>query len=122
MNRPCACWTASTGHLLTEPTSPSAARWFFGAAVPVVFDLSDHAGQLIDEVYHGTWFNESRRIESVKAHAALGGRLVHGCQSGANLSGGAVAPYGASIEAFRAELGTMREEWITAVRACRPAA
>jgi hypothetical protein len=106
-----------TGHIANI-----APTWFFGAAVPVVFDLDEQAGQLIDEVYHGAWFNESRRVESVKAHAALGGRLVHGCQSGGNMSGGAVAPYGANIEAFRAELGTMRDEWISAVRACKPAA
>lgn len=96
--------------------------WFFGAAVPVVFDLSEQAGQRIDEVYHGTWFNESRRVESVKAHAALGGRLVHGCQSGGNMSGGVVAPYGTDIDRFRAELGAMRDEWIETVRACKPAA
>jgi hypothetical protein len=52
--------------------------WFFPAATGVVFDLDEEKGQMLDEVYHGTWFNESRRIESIKAHAALGGRLVHG--------------------------------------------
>jgi hypothetical protein len=67
-------------------------------------------------VYHGTWFNESRRIESVKAHTALGGRLVHGCQSQPNLSGGAVAPYGTDISTFRDELAAMREDWISAIR------
>jgi hypothetical protein len=90
--------------------------WFFGVAVPLVFGLDERAGQVIDEAYHGTWFNESRRVESVKAHAALGGRLVHGCQSYGNLSGGVVAPYGTDISAFRAELGAMRAEWVSAVR------
>ena len=94
--------------------------WFFGIAVPLVFGLTDEAGQAIDEAYHGTWFNESRRIEAVKAHAALGGRLVHGCQSAGNLSGGVVAPYGTDITRFRDELGAMREDWISAVR--KPAA
>jgi hypothetical protein len=107
----------TSGHIAN--ISPS---WFFGAALPVVFDLTDEDGQLIDEAYHGTWFNETRRIESVKAHAALGGRLVHGCQSSPNLSGGAVAPYGTDITRFRAELGAMRAEWTEAVRACKPAA
>jgi hypothetical protein len=101
----------TNGHI-----SNIAPTWFFGAAIPVVFDLDEQAGQLIDEVYHGTWFNESRRTESVKAHAALGGRLVHGCQSAANLSGGAVAPYGTDISAFRDELAEMRSEWISAIR------
>jgi hypothetical protein len=90
--------------------------WFFGAAIPVVFDLDDRAGQILDEAYHGTWFNEPRRIESVKAHAALGGRLVHGCQSNPNLSGGVVAPYGTDITAFRDELTAMRADWTSAIR------
>jgi hypothetical protein len=65
------------------------ARDTIGAAAPSV-----KAGiwRCAQEVYHSTWFNESRRIESVKAHAALGGRLVHGCQSVPNQSGGACVP------------------------------
>jgi hypothetical protein len=63
-------------------------RWFFPAATSVVFDLDDRTGGMLDEVYHGTWFTEHRRIESIKAHVALGGRLVHGCQSVPNQSGG----------------------------------
>lgn len=90
--------------------------WFFPAATGVVFDLDDEKGGMLDEVYHGTWFNESRRIESIKAHAALGGRLVHGCQSVPNQSGGAVVPYGASIERFRKDLEAFRGEWLAAVR------
>lgn len=92
--------------------------WFFPAATSVVFDLDDDAGAMLDEVYHSTWFNESRRIESVKAHAALGG-LVHGCQSVPNQSGGACVPYGASIEHFRDDLRQFRPQWLTAVYACR---
>lgn len=102
----------TSGHI--SNISPS---WFFGAAVPIVFDLDETKGEIIDGAYHGTWFNEPRRIESVKAHAALGGRLVHGCQSGANLSGGVVAPYGTDIAAFRDELAAMRPEWLQATRA-----
>jgi hypothetical protein len=101
----------TNGHI-----SNISPTWFFGAAIPLVFDLDEQAGQLIDETYHGTWFNEPRRIESVKAHAALGGRLVHGCQSAPNQSGGVVAPYGTDISAFRDELATMRADWISAVR------
>lgn len=95
--------------------------WFFPAATSVVFDLDDRRGQMLDEVYHSTWFNESRRIESAKAHAALGGRLVHGCQSVPNQSGGACVPYGASIARFRDDLAQFREQWLSAVYACRPA-
>jgi hypothetical protein len=93
--------------------------WFFPAATGVVFDLDDKVGGALDEVYHSTWFNESRRLESVLAHAALGGRLVHGCQSVPNQSGGALVPYGGSIERFRADLGSFRDEWLAAVQALR---
>jgi hypothetical protein len=91
---------------------------FFPAATGIVFDLEE-AGQMLDEVYHGTWFNEARRVESIKAHAALGGRLVHGCQSVPNQSGGAVVPYGASIDRFRQDLDAFRGEWLAAVRSCK---
>jgi len=90
--------------------------WFFGAVVPVVFDVDDETAQALDEAYHGAWFDERRRIESVKAHAALGGRLVHGCQSVPNQSGGAVAPYGADVEVFRRELAAMRPGLLDAIR------
>lgn len=93
--------------------------WFFPAATGVVFDLDDEAGGALDEVYHSTWFNEARRLESVLAHAALGGRLVHGCQSVPNQSGGALVPYGGSIERFRADLASFRDEWLAAVQALR---
>ncbi|MEX2985566.1 hypothetical protein [Streptomyces sp. C36] len=92
--------------------------WFFPAATSVVFDLDEETGGMLDEVYHSTWFNESRRVESIKAHAALGGRLVHGCQSVPDQSGGACLPYGASIDRFREDLRAFRSEWLTAVYAC----
>jgi hypothetical protein len=93
--------------------------WFFPSATGVVFDLGEAEGQMLDEVYHGGWFNEQRRIESVKAHTALGGRLVHGCQSVPNQSGGVVAAYGTSMTAFAGELAAMKTEWIEQVESCR---
>lgn len=93
--------------------------WFFPAATSVVFDLDDEQGGMLDEVYHSTWFNESRRIESIKAHTALGGRLVHGCQSVPDQAGGACVPYGASIARFREDLRQFRPQWLSAVYACR---
>lgn len=74
---------------------------------------------MLDEVYHGGWFNEHRRIESIKAHAALGGRLVHGCQSVPDQSGGVVAPYGASMANFRDDLAAFKAGWIEQVYAHR---
>ncbi|MFC0601199.1 hypothetical protein [Streptomyces palmae] len=93
--------------------------WFFPAATSIVFDLDDETGGMLDEVYHGGWFNEHRRIESIKAHAALGGRLVHGCQSVPDQSGGVVAPYGASMAAFRDDLAAFKAGWIERVYAHR---
>jgi hypothetical protein len=92
--------------------------WFFPAATSV-FDLDDETGGMLDEVYHGGWFNEHRRIESIKAHAALGGRLVHGCQSVPDQSGGVVAPYGASMANFRDDLSQFKAGWIEQVYARR---
>ncbi|MFH8729212.1 hypothetical protein [Streptomyces termitum] len=95
--------------------------WFFPAATSVVFGLTNSAGAMLDEVYHGGWFNEHRRLESIKAHAALGGRLVHGCQSVPDQSGGVVAPYGASMPAFRDNLDALKSEWLTKVYSYRVA-
>ncbi|MFI1869432.1 hypothetical protein [Streptomyces jumonjinensis] len=95
--------------------------WFFPAATSVVFDLDEKTGGLLDEVYHGGWFNEHRRIESIKAHAALGGRLVHGCQSVPDQTGGVIAPYGASMAAFRDDLAAFKAGWIARVYAHRVA-
>lgn len=86
--------------------------WFAPAMAAAVFDFDEEMAALLDEAFHGTWFNESRRVESVKAHAALGGRLVHGCQGSANQSGGACVPYGASVDRFRDELAAFRDEWL----------
>ncbi|MFE7457927.1 hypothetical protein [Streptomyces sp. NPDC057554] len=93
--------------------------WFFPAATSVVFGLDDRTGAELDEVYHGGWFNEHRRIESIKAHAALGGRLVHGCQSVPDQSGGVVAAYGTSMAGFRRDLEAFKGDWIDQVYAQR---
>jgi hypothetical protein len=91
--------------------------WFFPAAVRVVYGLSKDEGERLDDLYHGAFFNEYRRRESVLAHAALGGRLVHGCQSNPDMTGGCVVPYGASLDTFRfrAELAAFKHQWIDAV-------
>ncbi|MFD7103987.1 hypothetical protein [Streptomyces celluloflavus] len=96
--------------------------WFFPAATSVVFGLDDEVAVMLDEVYHGAWFNEHRRIESIKAHAALGGRLVHGCQSVPDQSGGVVAPYGASMSIFRDDLTAFKSGWLAQVYSHRVAA
>lgn len=104
---------------LTGEISNIGPAWFFNSTTRAVFDLTDEQGDLLDEVYHGGWFNEARRLELVRAHTALGGRLVHGCQSVPSQTGGAVVPYGAPLQMFREELAKMKGTWIAAVEACR---
>jgi hypothetical protein len=91
--------------------------WFFADAARVVYDLDEPTVELLDEVFHGGLYNEYRRLESIKAHTALGGRLVHGCQSVPERRGGVVAPYGTPMDRFREELNGFRDEWISAVKA-----
>jgi hypothetical protein len=93
--------------------------WFFADVAQVVFGLDDSDCTRLDDLYHGGFFNEPRRVESVRAHAALGGRLVHGCQSGPDLSGGVVAAYGTDIARFNAALGAFKHKWRAAIRAQR---
>ncbi|MEV6973265.1 hypothetical protein [Kitasatospora sp. NPDC093806] len=93
--------------------------WFFPSATGVVFDLSETEGRMLDEVYHGGWFNEHRRVEGILAHAALGGRLVHGCQSVPDQSGGVVAAYGTSMANFGRELAEFKKEWVEMVDSYR---
>jgi hypothetical protein len=90
---------------------------FFPATARVVFDLDEAQGERIDDLYHGGFFNEYRRRDAVRAHAALGGRLVHACQSSPNMSGGAVLPYGADLERFRSDLQAFKAEWIDSILA-----
>jgi hypothetical protein len=76
-------WSLAEAALVESNGSISnvGPAWFFAVCAEKVFDLAAVDAERIDELYHGTFFNEARRMESVKAHAALGGRLVHGCQS-----------------------------------------
>ncbi|NLU70633.1 hypothetical protein [Streptomyces sp. HNM0574] len=63
----------------------------------------------------------TKDAESIKAHAALGGRLVHGCQSVPDQAGGVVAPYGTAMPTFRDELAALKGDWLDQVYAHRPA-
>ncbi|MGI5204067.1 hypothetical protein ACQEU6_21115 [Spirillospora sp. CA-108201] len=92
--------------------------WMAPIAVKAVYGLNQGEAELVDELYHGAWFDESRRVEAVKANAALGGRLVHGCQSQADMRGGAVVPFGVDLTEFRRELAHFGDDWITRVEAC----
>lgn len=100
---------------LNGELSVVSPAWFFPVCSKKVFGLDEPAAAMIDELYHGTFFNEKRRVESVLAHAALGGRLVHGCQSVPDMAGGCVVAYGTDIDAFYANLRGLKQEWIEAV-------
>lgn len=89
--------------------------WFFGDIARVVFELDEAESRALDELYHGGFFNETRRVESVKAHAALGGRLVHGCQSAPDQSGGVVVAYGTNVDGFAAQLTELKARWRAAI-------
>lgn len=102
---------------LTGEITNIGPAWFFADAARVVFDLDEAECMALDELYHGGFFNETRRVESIKAHAALGGRLVHGCQSSPNMSGGVVAPYGLDVARFSAELNAFKDTWRAAIHA-----
>ncbi len=91
--------------------------WFFPVVTGVVYQFTEAEGQALDELYHGAWFNEYRRIECVLAHAALGGRLVHGCQAQVDMKGGCVLPYGADLNRFRQELDGLSPDWMSRVEA-----
>lgn len=90
--------------------------WFFPVLCEKVFGLTHDEAEFVDDLYHGSFHNEERRILSVRAHAALGGRLVHGCQSAPCMAGGAIVPYGADIDAFMRELGSFKNEWMDTIR------
>ncbi|MFD0903586.1 hypothetical protein [Actinomadura sediminis] len=92
--------------------------WMFPIACKVIYDLDDDEARLVDELYHGTWFDEARRVEAAKANAALGGRLVHGCQSQADMRGGCIVPFGVDLTEFRRELRRFGDDWIERVEAC----
>lgn len=96
---------------LTGEITNVGPAWFFADVAQVVFDLDDDECARLDDLYHGGFFNEPRRVESIRAHAALGGRLVHACQSAPDMSGGVVAPYGCDIARFYRELASFKAGW-----------
>lgn len=98
------------GHL-----SNVGPAWFFGQMAKSVFDLSFEQTVVVDELYHGTFFNEERRVESIKAHASLGGRLVHGCSGSPNQAGGCVVEYGTDVESFHSHLRVLKAEWLAEI-------
>lgn len=106
---------------LTGEITNAGPAWMFAPLATLVYGLDEEKSEHIDELYHSAWFNEPRRQELTLAHAAIGGRLVHGCQSGTqvNQTGGCVAPYGADIAGFRAALGPVRDALVDKIERMR---
>lgn len=101
---------------LSGHASNVGPAWFFPIASQKVFNLSDEESMQLDELYHGGFYTESRRVDGIKAHVALGGRLVHGCQSAADMAGGCVLEYGANIQGFHNDLASFRDNWISMIK------
>jgi hypothetical protein len=82
--------------------------WYFAQCARKVFNI-DHAAEMrVDELFHGGFFNGARLLDQVRAHVALGGKLVHGCQGTGNGSGGCVVAYGTDVQVMQRELVDLR--------------
>lgn len=88
--------------------------WFAAEMAGIVFGLDSEVTGLLDEVLHGAWFGKRWRLESLKAHAALGGKLVHGSSEGLYGFGGACVPFGTSVPGLRRDLVVSRRAWLEA--------
>lgn len=81
------------------PVGNVGSAWFFQVAARTVFGVDDYVAERLHELYCGTFFDERRRAESIRAHAALGGPVVHGCS----------VPRGRDLGRYRVELaGSVR--------------
>lgn len=83
--------------------------WYFAQCARLVFDLDREAEIRVDELFHGGFFNGVRLSDQVRAHVALGGKLVHGCQGSGNGAGGCVVEYGTNLQTMQAELVALRD-------------
>jgi len=86
--------------------------WYFAQCARTVFGLSSADEKRVDELFHGGFFNGLRLREQTRAHVALGGKLVHGCQSSGNGSGGCVVSYGTDTAVMQSELLNLRPRFL----------
>ena len=86
--------------------------WYFAQCARMVFGLSAADEQRVDELFHGGFFNGLRLREQTRAHVALGGKLVHGCQSSGNGAGGCVVSYGTDTSVMQSELLNLRPRFL----------
>jgi hypothetical protein len=82
--------------------------WYFAQCARVVYGLDAAAEARVDELFHGGFFNGPRLRDQVRAHTALAGKLVHGCQGSGHGSGGCVVAYGTDLDVMQSELLALR--------------
>lgn len=82
--------------------------WYFAQCARIVYGLDAAAEARVDELFHGGFFNGPRLRDQVRAHTALAGKLVHGCQGSGHGSGGCVVAYGTDLDVMQSELLVLR--------------
>lgn len=91
--------------------------WYFAQCARTVYGLDRESEMRVDELFHGGFFNGARLSDQVRAHVALGGKLVHGCQGTGNGSGGCVVEYGTNLQVMQSELIALRDPMIASFTA-----
>jgi hypothetical protein len=86
--------------------------WYFAQCSELVYSLSASEASQVDELFHGEFFNGPRLRDQVRAHVALGGKLVHGCHGSGHGSGGCVVSYGTDINQMQNELLALRPHFL----------
>lgn len=87
--------------------------WYFAQCSELVYSLTSAEASEVDELFHGGFFNGPRLRDQVRAHVALAGKLVHGCQGSGHGSGGCVANYGVNIDQMQRELLELRPHFLS---------
>jgi hypothetical protein len=96
-----------TGHITNI-----GPAWYFAQTARKVYGLTNREEIRVDELFHGGFFNGLRQRDQVKAHTALAGKLVHGCQSSGHGSGGCVVSFGTNLSQMQRELLTLRPKFL----------
>lgn len=89
------------------------SAWYFAQCSELVYSLTTSEAAQVDELFHGGFFNGSRLRDQVRAHVALAGKLVHGCQGSGHGSGGCVVSYGTDVDKMQSELLALRSHFLS---------
>ena len=115
--RECSILCALNRAALNGRITVIGPAWYFAQCARTVFSLDRTSEIRVDELFHGGFYNGARLDEQVRAHVALGGKLVHGCQGSGNGAGGCVVQYGTDVRAMQTELMALRDPVIRAFQA-----